>query len=476
MSTAATRSAAVASAIRCDTLMTYATDIEFVFSECIRLKGLSREDWSKLSFMEVCASLPHPSGRGFVPCGMAAHERLNDVAELALSRSDYAGRIDKETVVRQLKDIIVARFLRESRDLDQMQADRAVSAALRAAAKNIRDVTHFVPCHLGLDGTPKEFAIGPVRFGNAQTVLSRLEPALDAHVERNSNDGGEKRKATMSDLLVDARAYYGSFGWIAEVDVKGCDSATSRKRAELMVQNALDCLHLLAGARPTKQMRVGGPAFSTDRRGKIHLTSDGHAEVSASVNWLSHPIGSDWWDKFANDEGQFVKLISVAIEAGNELPRPAPMAQRFLDAVAWFGEATRDPFSASRLVKYVTAIERILTIKNDADISETIATRGAAMALIIVSEDMESLRRRLKEVYNLRSRLVHGSRSPIEAGLARGLYDAERLTRLVLLGALAFYREEGLLAKQVSDAKLAASFDDLLGWANKKSEQHSEDA
>lgn len=404
-------------------------------------------------------------------CGIKAHQRLHDIAELALSRSSYAGRIDRKIVVRHLKDIIVERFLREGRDLDQKQADRAVGAALRAAAKDIRDVTYFVPCHLGLNKTPERFEIGPVRFGVAETVLSGLEPALDAYIERSNGD--VERKMIKSGLLTDAHIYYSAFGWIAEVGVKGCDIATSRKRAERMVQNALDCLHLLVGAGPTRQMRVGGPAFSTDRRGEIYITSDGHAEVSASVNWLSHPISDEWWDKFTSDTDQFVKLTGIAIEAGNDLPQPAPMAQRFLDAVAWFGEATRDPFSASRLVKYVTAIERILTIKNEKNLSETLATRGAALVLVIEAEDMASLRHRIKDVYDLRSRLVHGSRSPLEAGLARGLRDAEHLARAVLLSALLFYREEGLRAKQVSDEKLEASFDDLLGWAMREAEHRS---
>ena len=65
--------------------------------------------------------------------------------------------------------------------------------------------------------------------------------------------------------------------------------------------------------------------------------------------------------------------MGVAIENGVNALKPMPLARRFLDAAAWYGEAVRDEFPASRLVKYVIAIERIVaTSKNEENLSDTL--------------------------------------------------------------------------------------------------------
>ncbi|HSI12230.1 MAG TPA: hypothetical protein VK961_09315, partial [Chthoniobacter sp.] len=342
------------------------------------------------------------------------------------------------------------------------------SAAVRLAANGISDVTHFIPCHLGLAKTPREFSIGSVRFEQTELALARLEPALSAYIEQELDDGDGGRKVRATSLVNDTQKYYASFDWIAEICITGCDRSTSKKRAERIVQSALDCLHLLIGAGYSNHMRVGGPGFSTDRRGKIEVKPNGRVEISTSVDWLSHPVGDGWWEGLTeNGRDEFIQLMGVALDVGHGLPRPAPMAQRFLDGVAWFGEAARDPFHASRLIKFVTAIERILTTKNETNLSETLAARGAAMASMFESGRLVSLRQNFKEVYNLRSLLVHGARSALEPGLGRGVRDAERLTRLVLFGALQFYGETGLQAKDVSLRKHDSWFEDLLKWAER---------
>ncbi len=113
-------------------------------------------------------------------CGSATYQRVRDVAELALSRSVHAGRIDREAVVRNLKEVIVQRFLQEKRDLNQAQAEKSVHWAVKPAAKAACDLTHFVPCQLGHAKTPEEFSIGPVRFLQRAPALSRLELSIGA--------------------------------------------------------------------------------------------------------------------------------------------------------------------------------------------------------------------------------------------------------------------------------------------------------
>lgn len=450
---------------------TYADDIEFVLLEAVRIGRMDPRETLKLPFPENMATLPHPSGTGQMLCGAMAYKRLQSLVDLALSRSQHAGRIEPEAVFTKLKSVIVRRFLCEKRELNTREADRAVSAAIKAAARARTDLTHFVPCHLGHAETPESISIGPVRFQPRNVVIERLEPDLQAYLEEPRALAGTKkpedRRELREKLLAHAREYYGSFGWVAEVTIHDFDPPTSRQRGRRIVQSALDCLHLLIGTAYSSHMRVGGPSFRTDRRGQFEVDANGNVKLSASVDWLGHNLGDGWWE-MVNSEGgdHLIELMGVAIEAGHDIPRPAPLAQRFLDGVAWYGEAVRDEFAASRLIKYVTAIERILTTKNEENLIEVLANRGSALIHNPGEDDLETLRKRFRGVYDLRSHLVHGSQSPLDAGFGPRLREAENLARSVLFRALQFFKREGLEVREVSSPKLDDAYGTLLEWAD----------
>jgi hypothetical protein len=295
-----------------------------------------------------------------------------------------------------------------------------------------------------------------------------LQAYLDQYRETVSNSAEhDAKRVWLEHLVTDAREYYAAFGWVAEVTIAKCDPPTSRRRAERITQSALDCLHILLGAAYSRHMRVGGPQFRTDRRGLITLSPDGAAEVSTSASWLSHNLGDRWWEWVSREGGgALIALMGVAIEAGHDLPHPAPLAQRFLDAARWFGEATKDDFAASRLIKHVTAIERTLTTKKEVDISKTLATRGAALIFTPQVDDLDNHRSRFKKIYALRSKLVHGSRSPTEPGLGAGIRDAEDLARSVLLRSLQFFQHRGLQDRHIASGYLDEAYSKLVAWVN----------
>jgi hypothetical protein len=145
-------------------MTTYVDDIRFVLSEVGRIAKMDPREVLKLPFEESLAMLPHPSGRGKMVCGAAAYRRLQNLADRALARSLYAGRIEATAVFKQLSSLIVQRFVCEGRELDESQAARVVNAAIKASAAACRDLTHFLPCHLGHEKSPESFSIGPVKF------------------------------------------------------------------------------------------------------------------------------------------------------------------------------------------------------------------------------------------------------------------------------------------------------------------------
>ena len=445
-------------------------DLDFVFSEIIRISELRRTDKTKIPTNDYFASLPHPSGSGEMLCGTAALERIRATAQRAISSSKFAGRLESDEVYRSLKKEIVRRFFVERRSLNESEADKAVNAAVKTATKTIVTLTHLLPCHLAGISGPSEFSIGSVRFRKRGDALLEKERSLADYADDPQDDAvkdsSEGHREIKEKLLIDARKHYESFDWVAEVRIEATDANTSRKRASMVAQGAINCLHLLLGREYSHHMRCGGPDFAVDRRGRLEFDDKGKAEVWTSTDWLSHFITETWWDKLNQERGRdIIQLLGVALTAGNAVPKPSPLALRFLDALAWYGEAVRDEFIASRVVKYVTAIERILTTKKAKDLTQAIATRGSALTFAPSEENLQDLADRFRSIYGLRSDLVHGSLSPLSSALWNGDRESEELARATLFRALQFFGKEGLEVSNYSATKLDQAYDKVMVWA-----------
>ena len=434
----------------------YAADFNFVLA---KNAGYSHEERRKLPpIRAITTMLPHPSGQGSMICHPDAYDRLYDMAEGALASSKHAGRMEVRAVFEELQRITVERFYRDRKEITQSSADKAVAASVRAASKACKTLTHYVPCHIGDDKGDFSFEIGRVRFRRSDAAMNDMASKFTVYVE-----GVEEKRQDISEKLAsDARDYYGSFGWVAAVTIEDCDEATSERRAKRAVQGALDCLHVLLGTEYSNHMRMGGPNFRTDRRSHIIEEESCSIDVSSSADWLSNGLQSDWWNILQSKAEDFLELMGVALEGALTLPASLPVAQRYIDSTTWYGQACRDEFLPSRLVKYVTAMERVLTTSSQ-NIAETLATRGAALLYRCLPdyEDFDRLKSRFESVYDMRSRFVHGSRSPHDR-IGQALRDADELSRMVLFQILRIYKRGGLELAACSDDRMNEALDEWV--------------
>lgn len=445
---------------------TYADEIAFVLSEAVRFLRMDIADLRKRSLQDHFSQLPHPGGIGHLTIGAVAESRLREIVDVAITRSKFSGRLDAELVLETLKKEIVRRFTAEN-EVSVKEADRAVGAAIRHASKSIETLTHLIPCNVTSDTQPASFEIGPVTFRRKEIAIQYVDAALERYKDyHKSLDKSNAR--TINKLANDARGYYGSFDWIAEVKIPHCGPKSSRAHAQRIVQLSLDCLHLLTGAHSSK-MRMGGQKFQVDIRSTIEITDASLPRLSTSIGWNSPSFGQDWLTTITSQGAdRLIRKMGIAIQYGADISSPSPLGQRFLDAAAWYGEALRDYFPASRLVKYVTAIERILTTKNEKNLSETIAARGAAILMAGGVGTFAKDRERLKHVYDMRSRIVHGSLSPNDRGLLKTLQDAESLSRQIILSSLPFFGAEHLKKRKYSRKSLDSNYANLVIWAKER--------
>lgn len=441
-------------------------DVHFIFSEIARFRALERQWFETKSPPPELREgylweLPHPTDKhNKFPCGRAGMTRLEGLARQAADRAGIGKQIDILTIRTPLAKALIRRFVLERREISISQVERALSEAARIAKRSLGTVTHYVPCHLMTAQSPDQFVVGPVRFLNRKSFRRVIAQRLWR--SRSENRG-------VSDYLGHVTKYYKSFGWVAEVSIQQCDEKLSEKMATQAVTYALDCLQLFFGPSHTSEMTVGGPAIHHDRRGKFTVKNDS-IHISASYRGAGEVGFEDDWPKFfADSDGQhLLALFGVALESAVDPSLDRPLSARFLDAVSWYGEATREKVLAARIVKYVTALERMLMTDEKDNITDLISQRTAAFcADPRTFGDFASWQSKTQIAYGLRSKLVHGSLSQRDSRVANEAWQVHEVVQAAILNALSAFAEGGLKAIQVKRGEMADWFNRVVAHSNR---------
>lgn len=442
----------------------WVADVEFVLSECVRLAQdrarLGTSAWFKsLSKDDAMSFLPHPSGTGSLFCGREAIKRLHHLANVAIRNSDAQGTLTSELVYQSLRTIIVHRFIRDRRPQDTQQVQKALSAAVREAKTARYDATHFIPCRLASTSEPDQFSVGPVIFRPRTAFYAHLQPHVEALAVRRKDAG-----LFAPEDWTRIENYYGTFDWVAEVRVRNCDPDISQERARWAVTAAVDILQVVFGASYTKRMAIGGPTRVDDRR--VHLRLGRNDELHLTHSWqATSPVSlSELGKLLTNPEVAFLlEGGGQAIEAVVDPTLDRPLSRRLIDAASWYGQAVREEFEAARIVKAMTALERLLMTADVDDIASTLGDRGAALAWHPTSRfDFAGWKGRIKKAYDIRSQLVHGSLSPFDPEVGLRSSWCVWLSEEVLQAACGTFRAISGFDRHVLDSDLSAWFGQLV--------------
>jgi hypothetical protein len=187
---------------------------------------------------------------------------------------------------------------------------------------------------------------------------------------------------------------------------------------------------------------------------------------SGSLGQINFPEG---WSVALEDKDliHFLRLAGIALETAVDPNVVRPLSRRFLDAAQWFGEALRDTSPSTRVVKFVTALERLLMTEERDDITSLISERLAAICLDPKNPTTRAeLRQQTRDAYALRSKLVHGSISPQDEEVAHAVPQLADLCENALLQALDVFGQDGLQAEAVGTHFLAEWFGKVVQWAD----------
>lgn len=443
--------------------------VNFIFTECHRLQELMAQDFKSIGKDDVFCSLPHPGGRGLMICGRKAYRELEKLAKFASERAGILRRVSHEKVTQALGEALVVRFLRNKHPIDPQQIDYAIATALEKARVKVADRTHFVPCHLMSGSEPSELSIGPVSFLSKKSFRRFVRRTLSQQSDLQRKVQEDK---FARDIMRDGLIYYRNFDWVAKVEIVGCDVKEGERLARRAVVAALDCLHLVLGGSATNKMRVGGPAISTDRRAKIYRTAEGALRTSVSRSWMGQ-VGfrQGWSERLLREDVQRIFfLCGVALEAAVNPDLERPLSRRFLDATLWFGQGVREESVAASVVKFVTALERMLMTEKKKEIGIVLAERLSAVCTIAYQGQNYKTRQEwfdeMRKAYRLRSKLVHGSISPESDEVRKGVYSCMKLTEATLMSLLTLANEDDFRREKLSSKDLTEMFDKLVSTAD----------
>jgi|CXWL01.1.fsa_nt_gi hypothetical protein len=441
----------------------WAEDLEFVFQECLRLQQEIKADPKKwlrsASPHDAFAFLPAENGTS-IHCGAAAYAKLRTIVREALQASPLSRRAEFDTAFTEFKKAIMRRFVTEGCAFVADEASDAAGEALDAAARECRDLTHFTPCRLMYATEPKTFAVGPVVFRTHATFEDAMAKRFTEYLasgEPGDSDWDAKH-------LAEARGYYAEFTWVAEVRVLGCAPRFSQERAELAVTSALNILHLMFGPYHSDNMAVGGPRMSKDRRAHLSLPDAGPLLVStSSASTSAVGIKEGLPEFFARADVQaFLNAAAKTIEPIVDPSIDRPVAQRFSDAASWFGQAVRETSSAARIVKAVTAIERLVAPQVGEETGKRVRFRAVAVRYQSQQDKtLSELMRDISRYYDLRSDLVHGEISPFDPIVLEHADGCVRFAEKVIGAGLMLMDGHGLFETPLTNAELATGFDAL---------------
>jgi len=214
-------------------------------------------------------------------------------------------------------------------------------------------------------------------------------------------------------------------------------SSDSTKAEELAVQTVDQALNVLRFYFHSFRGRVRGEELREVNRTILISNIDEKQDFSPSSE-LCNMIDPDYPDEVIDNEtlrllrnNEIDKLNRILIRPFTEL---SPLQRDILNAIFWIGNAEKDIISTDKLIKYVTALDALLS-QDRRDKSETVAKRYTAI-MNQNSNGPEILDAycRIKNYYIFRNNILHAGWRYIDPSILRSvLEDVRNLTFNLLL-------------------------------------------
>lgn len=355
-----------------------------------QLDQLRADPWSGLS------GIKGEAGRD-LPLSKEARKRFRQIAARGLKNMGSAAlihRLDRvvETLKRELSNLLLGGF-----DMTPENAHEVFDSAVRKLEGEYSELTYYVPCSVVAQRTYSTFTIGPVVFVLRDQFFEQNETAIRDGLAKSGNP------QVSEVLFTRAHSFYSEFQWIASITVRPCDQEISKSRAHAGIQKALDVFKLIVGSDRAAHVKQGYDLTGPSGYAELVSSAPGSFSLSLGGKGRDAITNDQWYEQIVTGPAWplFQWILSNYWTSWFDLDE---IQTRFLDALSWHSDAISEPDVGAKIVKYWTAIERLLSLSPGSNIS--------ARAAVLASNTPDEFEQRSKEyetLYQRRSAVVHGS-------------------------------------------------------------------
>ncbi|MCK4303275.1 MAG: hypothetical protein KAY24_03470 [Candidatus Eisenbacteria sp.] len=390
---------------------------------------------------DVFAVLPHPSGRGSIFCGQEVHSCLRKLADSYLnSRQGLREQLDRGEFDRSLHHEFVRMFLAEGREPSEASAKELLLEAVDSTRTSFVPRTHHIPCSLPDMDAPTGFRIGPVWFRPRDAFLKQCG---------SRTPGGRG-----------AGEYLKLHKWVASIRIGACHAGSSRQHALAGIEGAFNILRLLIHPHVAEELSTAFSAVEPSRIDYLTSGPKGGLHEAFTRRFKSGPLPVGWVRLFRQDMSTYLQPAESALKTVTRPGSEDFLSWRFIHSASWFGDAYTEPAPAGQIVKYVTALETMTLTRGSGDRLKRMALRGAALRALAFDDSPEECYSRLAKLYNLRSKIVHGERPPLNLDLDSKARSARDVAQRVIVAGLLFLsrlsRRGGALGRKQLEQHLTA--------------------
>jgi len=441
-------------------------------AECVRQKRY------KADLMHM---LQNSKGRNLV-CGRMAMQKLDAIArrEYFVERENNPSTT-LEVFKKEFKKQFIRLFIEEQKQVNKEGISRLIKTTHQQITVHYKKRTFFIPCALFSHAHPKEFQVGPISFMHISLFKERYEIQLKNDLSSKQTDKlfedankflftskkskgaspatkarylrqlGVKNDKRIFGLYEDSIA---SYNWIARIDIAPCEMGFAKKRADYIIEQALNIMRVILGEDNSHKLKHGLDAQEPLEHMRIYLNDKGEFDYSARASTKEHHF-KNWFE--ALQVGEFdLTVLGLILTKLSKLQKLSHLEERLLDALTWNGEAISEQAPGIKVIKFMSAFERLTLTGEREKITERVTTRSAWLIHCCWKEDR---RKDLLRLYKLRSRLIHGAKSPGDMDNDEDVYLLSKLTRKLITSAVRFFHDCSKSNANVTRSELKKAYD-----------------
>lgn len=371
-------------------------------------------------------SIPDPIKGGSVFCGKKAFSYIEALALHVVKKDGWERSIYKRDAIEESRRLFGKAIFDTSFVVED--GDDFVDKLSQKIASELRNFIIYIPCHVAHGCIePETLQIGNLRLIN-RLYFKQITSGL----------GEDEEDDVLRNIWVDVLTRYQRFFWFMEVPILGVYNFDLAKEiASVLAQHAINLMHLVISSSHSDKMMVGYDIPAELHNHVLYKTNNG--EFSYVYNGGAKGnvgLPEKFTEIFENERPrELLNIVGHCLNLELDLKNEYPMVRRLLEATYWYGDAVREPNQTVKIVKFASALERLLIFGETGGYTQIIPNRATALMKNVWAMPEDEIKKyvdTIKKGYNLRSKILHGSISPISPKIDFSVYHFEDVCALTL--------------------------------------------